>query len=47
MIKQIKNREDTEKKSIPRQKESIFFEIVYNAQKKGFLTLLENPNQSQ
>ena len=48
MIKQIKNREDTRKKNLFLDREGKqFFETVYNAQKKGFLTLLEILNQSR
>jgi hypothetical protein len=45
MIKQIKNENDTRKKKIYLDKEGkIFFEAVYNSQKKRIFNALKNSN---
>ena len=45
MIKQIKDEEDTRKKNLFLDKEGkIFFDIVYNAQKKRIFNALKNSN---
>ena len=45
MIKQIKNEHDTRKKKLYLDKEGkIFFDTVYNAQKKRIFNALKNSN---
>ena len=45
MIKQIKDKDDTRKKNLFLDKEGkIFFDVVYNTQKKRIFNALKNSN---